>query len=247
MKIKSLIIDDNPFIIDLLSDYLQQSHPEVVVLDTATTGREALERIKSLQPDLIFLDVEMPDMTGFDVLSHIDAINFQTIFITSHSHYAIKAIRFNALDYLVKPIDAKELAQALKRYRSNGYASINQSQVRTALKNLKKENVQDQILFLPTQEGGLKMVLNDIVVVEGDRNYSTIYLSGGRTKISSKTLGYFEEILTGKGFFRCHRSYIVNRTHIDKMYKDSFILKNQKEIPISRRRKKEAKEWFANN
>lgn len=244
MKIKSLIIDDNAFIIDLLSDLLEQDHPLVEVLDTAKSGEEALEKIGRHQPDLVFLDVELPDMSGFDVLAHLEDIAFQTIFITSFSHYAIMAIRFNALDYLVKPIEPKELAHALRRYRHNGHSNLNQQQVHLALNNLRQKNAQDQILYLPTQEGGIKMELKEIVKIEGDRNYSTIYLSNRKTKISAKTLGYFEEILDGKGFFRCHRSFILNHQHIEKLQKETFLLKDATEIPISRRRKTAAKEWF---
>ncbi|MCB0531436.1 MAG: response regulator transcription factor [Lewinellaceae bacterium] len=244
MKIKTLIIDDNPFILDLLSDQLEQTHPNVAIVGTASTGAEALEKIQKHRPDLIFLDVELPDMSGFDVLAELEGIDFQTIFITAFSHYAIMAIRFNALDYLVKPIEPKELAHALRRYRSNGHTHLNQHQVQLALTNLKKNNVQDQVLFLPTQEGGIKMVLRDIVKIEGDRNYSTIYLANQKTRISAKTLGYFEEILEEKGFFRCHRSFILNHQHIDKLQKDTFLLKDGSSILISRRRKTAAKEWF---
>ena len=244
MTIKSLIIDDNPLNIVILSDLLEANHPEVEVVGTAHNGTTAIEKIQALQPELIFLDVEMPDMNGFEVLAALKVLNFQTIFVTAHSHYAIQAIRFNALDYLVKPIDPKELRQSLKRYRSQGNGQVQQQKITLALDNLQQERVQDQVLFLPTQEGGIKMILRDIIKVEGDRNYSTFHLVHGKTKISSKTLGHFEERLKDKGFFRCHRSFLVNRHHIDTLQKDYFVLKDRSQIPISRRRKTEAKAWF---
>lgn len=244
MKIKSLIVDDNAFIIDLLSDLLEQSHPGIQVLGRALTGREAIEKITALQPELVFLDVELPDMTGFDVLSALNNINFQTIFITSFSHYAVRAIRFNALDYLIKPIDPKELAHALRRFRSKRHIGFNRDQVQTALKNLEKPDAQSRILYLPTQDGGLKMALRDIAYIEGDRNYSTIHLAGGKTKLSSKTLGYFEDILANNGFFRCHRSYLINHSHVDRIGNDSVFLLRHQPIPISRRRKVKTREWF---
>jgi len=116
-KIKCLIIDDDPFIRDLLQDKLSQYLPEVEVLTTASSGLEGLQKIAHYQPDLVFLDVEMPDMTGFEMLFKLEDISFETIFITSYSHYAIKAIHFDALDYLVKPIDLGELKAAIKRYK----------------------------------------------------------------------------------------------------------------------------------
>ncbi|MCR9289158.1 MAG: LytTR family DNA-binding domain-containing protein [Bacteroidetes bacterium] len=242
--IRSLLIDDNVFNLTVLSDLLKENHPDFQIIGTAVNGQKAIEQINQLKPDLIFLDIEMPDMNGFDVLASLEHIDFQTIFVTAHSHYAIQAIRFNALDYLVKPIDPKELSSAIKRYYSNDYARQNQDQIREALNNLNKKEVQDQVLFLPTQEGGIKMTLSNIVKIEGDRNYSSFFLLDGKTKISSKTLGYFEEILEGKGFFRCHRSFIVNYHHINKMQKDAFLLKDLSTIPISRRKKTNAKAWF---
>ncbi|GJM17429.1 MAG: DNA-binding response regulator [Thermodesulfobacteriota bacterium] len=244
MSIKSLIIDDNPLNIEILGDLLKENHLDIVVSGTAQNGQTAIEKIQSLKPDLIFLDVEMPDMNGFEVLASLKRIDFQVIFVTAFSQYAIQAIRFNALDYIVKPINPEELNQSLKRFRSKGQEQVQKQQIKLALENLKQENVQDQVLFLPTQEGGIKMRLKNIVKIEGDRNYSTFHLANGKTKISSKTLGHFEDILQGKIFFRCHRSFIVNRHHIDKMQKDNFILKDASEIPISRRRKAQTKIWF---
>lgn len=244
MEIRSLIVDDDPFNIEVLSDLIEETESNVAVIGKARNGTEALTMIKKLQPDLIFLDVEMPDMNGFEVLAALDEINFQTIFATAHSQYAIQAIRFNALDYLVKPIKPKELAQALVRFRSTANKSLNQDKILTALNNFNQKDTQDQVLFLPTQEGGMKMVLRDIIKIEGDRNYSTFYLVNGRTKISSKTLGYFEEVLQGKGFFRCHRSFIVNHHHIESLQKDTILLKDKSSLPISRRRKAETKSWF---
>jgi two-component system LytT family response regulator len=230
---------------EILSDLLQEGNNKIQLVGSAKNGKEALDLIQTERPDLVFLDVEMPDMNGFEVLASLPEINFQTIFVTAFSQYAIQAIRFNALDYLVKPIDPKELNLAIRRYRSNGKAD-HQHQIQNALHNMNNKNALDQVLFLPTQEGGIKMVLRNIIKIEGDRNYSTFYLSTNKTKVSSKTLGHFEEILKGKGFFRCHRSFIVNHHHIDSMQKESFLLKDTSEIPISRRKKTETKEWFIN-
>jgi two-component system LytT family response regulator len=245
MTIRSIIIDDQALNIEVLSDLLQEEKSKVSLVGTARNGKEAIELIQSEQPDLVFLDVEMPDMNGFEVLASLKEINFQTIFVTAFSQYAVQAIRFNALDYLVKPIEPEELSLAIRRYRSIG-KEHHQRQIQLALQNMNKKNDLDQVLFLPTQEGGIKMALRDIVVIEGDRNYSTFHLSTGKTKISSKTLGHFEEILEGKGFFRCHRSFIVNHHHIDTIQKESFLLKDGRQISISRRRKALAKDWHIN-
>lgn len=248
MKLKSLIIDDNSFIIDLLTDQLQQFHKEVEIIGIAKSGREGLEKIKQTKPDLIFLDVEMEDMTGFDMLNLVGEITFKTIFITSHSHYAIKAIRFNALDYLLKPIDEKELGQAIRRHTLSPAIQSNRTKVQHALINLRTKNIEDQTLILQTQNGSLELVLKQIVKIESDRNYSYIHLSNQTKELSSKTLGYFEDILSDKGFYRCHRSILVNKLHIDSIQnKDTFLLKDSSTIQISRRKKNEAKNWFLDN
>ncbi|MFK5855449.1 MAG: response regulator [Bacteroidota bacterium] len=245
MKVRSLIIDDNSFIINLLSDQLRQNHPEIELLGYAKSGTEGLNKIRTLKPDLIFLDVEMDDMTGFDMLTRLDDISFQTIFITSHSHYAIKAIRFNALDYLLKPINERDLARAIKRHSSKSILPENKNHVHKALINLQTKKVEDQTLFLYTQQGLLRLALKRITKIESDRNYSYIHLSNNTKVLSSKTLGYFEDILTEKGFLRCHRSFLVNHFHIKTIRnQDSFLLQDNSTVPISRRRKSEVKSWF---
>ncbi|MDX1478481.1 MAG: LytTR family DNA-binding domain-containing protein [Saprospiraceae bacterium] len=245
MHIRSIIVDDSAFIVEILSDMLKESHPEVEVIATADTGGSAIRAIREHQPDLVFLDVELPDMTGFEVLAGMQEIRFQVIFITAHSHYAIRAIRFNALDYLVKPINHPELAHALRRFRSRKDGMAYNDHVKVALQNLETRDADDQILFLQTQEGELRLPLRTIVRIQGERNYSLIYLARGTKKLSSKTLGYFEEILVDKGFFRCHRSYLVNGSHVTGIQVNGhFRLDDETTVPISRRKKADAKRWY---
>ena len=244
-KIKSLIIDDDPFIRDLLLDKLNQYLPEIDVVSTAGNGSDGLKKIKSFKPELIFLDVEMADMTGFEMLSQLEEINFQTIFITSYSHYAIKAIRFNALDYLVKPIDLGELKAAIKRYKNHIKKNQPSNRIHQAIHNWKATSVSDQKLTLQTQEGELHFVLKNIIRIEADRNYSFIYLSNNKKKLSSKTLGDLEELLYDKGFFRSHKSHLINLEHIQSYPNSiSVILSDGTTIPIARRKKEEFKNWF---
>ena len=245
MKIKSLIIDDDPFMQQLLRDKLELCVPEVEVAAVASSGREGLQKIHLHDPSLLFLDVEMADMTGFEMLNQLEIISFQTIFITSYSHYAIKAIRFNALDYLVKPIDLGELKQAIRRYKIKVKKSRQLDNVQQALLNFKTKNMLDQKLTLQTQQGELRLALKDIVRIEGDRNYSYIVLVNNKKKLASKTLADFEELLSDKGFFRCHKSHIINGIHVQS-YPNSFslIASDQQEIPIARRKKVEFRAWF---
>jgi len=188
--------------------------------------------------------VELPDMNGFEVFNRLKTIHFQIIFITAFSHYAIRAIRFNALDYLVKPIDSKELSEALKRFHETS-GNPHAAQVTQALENLETEQIGKQILQLNVQEGELRLRLETIVRIEGERNYSYIHLVDGSRRLASKTLAYFEEILTDKDFFRCHRSHLVNRDHVAAVSKNgSLHLTSDNSIPISRRKLKETRNWF---
>ena len=244
MKVKSILVEDNTFMATLLLDLLMENHPNIEVMAIAKNGKEGIEKINRLQPELVFLDIEMPDMNGFEMLTQIESIKFQTIFITAHSHYAIKAFRFNALDYLVKPVEAAQLKQSIGRYRNSSVD--NQNKVKNALDNFKTEKVEEQKLVLPTQQKLLQIPLNQIAYIESDRNYSYIHLANGSRELSSKTLSYFEDILKEKGFFRCHRSFLINQYHIKNIGRDSFKLVDQKEIPISRRKKNEAKNWHSN-
>ena len=241
---KCLIIDDDPFILELLQDKLDQHFPEVEVLSTASNGREGLEKIASYSPELIFLDVEMSDMTGFEMLAQLLDINFQVIFITSYSHYAIKAIRFNALDYLLKPIDLGELKKAFKRFKNHTKRNPQKENIALALRNSSINNVADHMLILKTQDGDLKLILKDIVHIEGDRNYSYIHLKNGTKKLVTKTLSDLEELLDSKGFYRCHRSHILNREHIVDSKGILVVLSNNVQLPISRRKKKQFSEWL---
>ena len=238
--IKALIVEDNVFMSTVLSDLLRQATESISIIGIAHTGKQALQLIADTKPNVVFLDIELPDMTGFELLQQLDKINFQTIFTTSHSHYAIKAFRFNALDYLVKPIQENELKEAIHKI---GNIKL-RSDISFALKNIETKSIEEQQLVLATQTGTLRFSLRQITHIEGERNYSYIHLSNGTKELSSKNLAYFEDILTDKNFFRNHRSYLINRYHIDTLKGDQFVLKNGIQIPISRRKVTEAKNWF---
>lgn len=239
--LKALIVEDSVFMATVLHDLLNQYAPKIAVTDIAKTGNEALTLIASVKPDVVFLDIELPDMTGFELLQQLDNIHFQTVFTTSHSHYAIKAFRFNALDYLIKPINESELEESVKRLLKSANKSID---VKNALMNLEVQSVENQKLVLPQQNGTLRLPLKQITHIEGERNYSYIHLLNGNRELSSKNLAYFEDILIDKNFFRSHRSYLVNTYHVKALTEGHFVLKNGIAIPISRRKETEAKTWF---
>ncbi len=246
LRIRSLIIDDDPFVRDMLKDKLDLFVPEVLVIDTAASGSEGIEKIRLYDPDLIFLDVEMTDMTGFEMLAQLKAIAFQTVFITSFSHYAIKAIRFNALDYLLKPIDLDNLREAVNRFKLQLNEFDTGRDIRCALQNFKTSKISNQILTIKTQQEELRLVLKDIVRIKGERNYSYIYSSDGKKNLVSKSIGELEDLVIDKGFIRCHKSHIINHEHIESHpLKLTVIMTDQEEVPIARRKKDEFQLWYS--
>ncbi|MBI1191817.1 MAG: response regulator, partial [Bacteroidetes bacterium] len=150
-RIKAIVVEDNILMAELLCDLLQENHPEIVLLGRSSTGRDAIKLVSDQNPELVFPDIELPDCTAFELLNQLPTIGFKTIFITAHSDYAIKAFRFNALDYLVKPIKEEELKDAIQRYITikNG-SNLN---LLSALDNLKAAKPEDQKLVLNTQDG----------------------------------------------------------------------------------------------
>lgn len=240
------IIDDDPFIRDLLTDKMQQYFPEMNLVAIAENGQEGIQKLQQTQPSLVFLDVEMSDMTGFEMLSKLPEIKFKTIFITSYRHYAIKAIRFNALDYLLKPFDLEELRFAIKRFKSEVDTEDFQAPISQALKNMANPNMHEHELVLKTQDSQLKIPVSEIIHIQGDRNYSCIYLTGSRKEVVAKTLSDLEEILNDKLFFRCHKSHLVNRKHIES-FPNKFQLKlsSGKIIGVSRRKRLSFGDWLS--
>jgi two-component system, LytTR family, response regulator len=245
MKTKTIIIDDNEFITRVLIDQLTENHSDIEIVATSKNGKEGIEIINHHKPDLIFLDIEMPDMNGFEMLGKLNFIDFEVIFITTHSHYAIKAFRFNALDYLAKPINNQELASAIKKVHKFRSKQTPPIKIQNALENIKADHISNQTLYLQTQKGEVLVPLKKLIKIEGNRNYSNLWLENKTKLLSSKNLKHFEDILEDKNFFRCHRSFLVNGDFIIRSVKDShLVLKNGEELPISRRKKTDVKNWL---
>ena len=227
-------------------DKLTQHFPEIQVIAVAKNGQEGIEKLMKLSPKLVFLDVEMNDMTGFEMLLQLPEIYFKTIFITSYRHYAIKAIRFNALDYLLKPIDLEELKNAISRFKKQDMQSSLADPIHQALVNFSTRDVKEHVLTLNIQEGQLKIAIKDILHIQGDRNYSQIHMVGKKKEVVSKTLSDLAEILDSKYFFRCHKSHLVNRIHVQALVSSfSLMLSSGQTLPISRRRKQPFQDWIS--
>jgi two-component system LytT family response regulator len=238
-QLTTLIVDDELQSRLLLKTLLLHNFPQFTV-EEAESVNTAKEKIAKRRPDLVFLDVQMRDETGFDLLDQLDTINFGIIFTTAHSEHALKAFRYSAIDYLMKPIDTEEFTSAVSKALQRIKNLQSSSEQIEFLREVRSSRTSPDKLTVPTSEGFLFVSIKDILYCHAVGNYTEFHLAGQQKIVSSYTLGYYDEILSNHQFFRVHRSYLVNLGHI-KMYKrgegGSIIMNDGREIEISRNHK----------
>ena len=242
--IKALIIDDEPSAIKTLSLMIAHYLPEITEVKTTNDPHEGLLMLKNFQPHLLFIDIQMPLMTGFELLKQVPQINFNIIFTTAHDIYAIEAIRFSALDYLMKPIDADELRNAYDRFlEKQKTAAGSQHLYNNFIHNISVKDKKDFKLALPTTQGTFFYKPEDIIRLEGESNYTKFFFSDKTTLLTSHTMKDYEEILVTHGFIRVHKSHLVNKAHVTNYTTDGILtMADLSKVEISRRRKEEVKE-----
>ncbi len=244
--ISAIIIDDVELCSDELQDLLIQNEPDIEVLAICNNGREGLQKIDELKPDLVFLDVEMPGMNGFEMIRQVPVVNFDVIFTTAYEKYAISAIKHDALDYLTKPIEANALHEAMLRLKKR--REKKQTQRKLELIDHHTERSLDS-LAIPTMEGLIFIGLEDIVRCESDGKYTRIFMKDNAKIISSHTLGDFEELLQKHGFFRIHKSFLINLKHLKKYIRGEggqAVMSDGSVLDISRRKKDELLQLVSN-
>lgn len=231
---KILIIDDEKPTRELIKRMIDSFGFDVEIFINGENVKSGVESIHRIQPDLVFLDIQMPDGNGFDVLKSVDQINFEVIFITAFQEYAIQAIKFSALDYILKPIDAEELRQSL----SNALNKLNEKSDENVFQAL-HHNIQPQNkrkLVLKTQESNYVVDIEDIIRCESDKNYTFFYLKTGKKILVSRTLKDYDILLSPFQFFRVQQSHLVNLNFVDRYDKQdggSVIMKDGASIPLS--------------
>ena len=240
--IKALIIDDEAKARNVLQHYLASFVPEVTEVRQADSVDNALDLLELYQPDIVFLDVEMPHKNGFQFLTEVKDPCFDVIFITAYNQYAIQAIRFSALDYLLKPVDPDELKTAVLRHierREN--ANQKKALYDNLVNNIEKSDVKDFKIAVPSAEGVYFFTIDEILRLEADRSYTHIHLEKKRPFIASKTLKHFEEMLEEFNFIRTHKSHLVNPKHITHVTSDNehILLTDGSRVEVSRRKKDE--------
>lgn len=244
--ISAIIVDDETNNISNLKALLNHCCPELKVIESATNAEKAREQILQLQPDVVFLDIEMPGENGFALLRSIKNPSFEVIFVTAHDSYAVAAIKFSALDYLLKPIDPAELKAAVqKAARSIELRKQNQRLEHLLdLLNKPKPDLNEKIA-LPTQKEIFFVPVKDIVRCESSNNYTSFVLTTGARHLISRPLYEYDELLTPYGFIRCHQSHLVNKIHIASMLNEDggYLVMNytNDKIIIARQRKEAVK------
>jgi two-component system, LytTR family, response regulator len=239
--VKALLIDDEERATDALRLMIEKFIPEINQVAVCNDARLAAKMIHNFQPSLVFLDIRMPHLTGFDILNQIPGKQFKVIFTTAYNEFAVKAIRFSAFDYLLKPIDVEELIMAVKRFmQSDENYTHQQALLQNIMYNMKAPDNGELRLALPTREGIYFVTAGEIIRCEALGNYTKFYLQNNRQFIISKTLGEYEEMLVPHQFIRTHKSHLVNRSFISFIDHEGFIvLKDSTKVEVSRRRKEE--------
>ena len=239
--LRAIIIDDITIIRRKNMAMIKQYCPEVAIIAEADSVATGVAAVKKYLPDLVFLDVEMSDGTGFDLLQKLKPVDFKVIFITGFQEFAIKAFRFSAIDFLLKPIDPSDLIEAVRKAREVLSKELLELQFSTLFSNIERPRNLQKII-LKTSEKVYSINVQDIIRCESEKNYTTFYLLNGQKLLVSTTLKEYETMLLPMGFFRTHQSHLINMLYFDHYVKTdsgSIIMKDKTAIPLSVRKKEE--------
>jgi len=244
--LRTIIIDDEAHILQALEKLVKQYCPNINIVGKADGVTTGVEIIKKYNPDLVLLDIQMDDGTGFDLLKQLEPVDFKVIFITAYDQYAIKAFKFSALDYLLKPVDADDLVSAVGKAEKLLMDELN-TQLDTLADNMKTDDKSKNKIILKTFDNIHLVKISDIIYCESDINYTSFYMQNGNKIVMSTTLKEYEEMLGEYGFYRVHRSYLINMIHIERFEKTEggyIVLSNGNKVPVSSRKREYLLELF---
>ena len=226
--IRTVIIDDERPAREVIANYLAEYCPDVEVVGHASSVLEGFKAIKAHSPDVVFLDVEMADGTGFDLLSTFARVSFRVIFVTAYSEYAIRAFRFSAADYLLKPVSIDELIDAVRKVRSPEPNGLSSEVITSLLQNMREGPARQSTLIIPNIKGFEVLKVPEIIMCQADGYCTNFHLTGQRKIVSSKNLKHFDGLLSEQGFLRVHHSYLINLDHVTGYTKQGEILLSEK-------------------
>lgn len=240
MKLKAILVDDEEKALKSLQIKVKRFFPDISILATIQNPVEAVQIIEEQKPDLVFLDIEMPQLNGFDVLQKFEKPNFEIIFVTAYSDYAIEAIQHCAIGYIVKPIDDSELKSAVENALKNRKLKTALEKNQTLIENLKNQQSTDSKIIIPSQKGLDFVKISDIIRCEGDAGYTKIIIQGAKEILSSYSIGKFVKMLTNKNFTLIHRSHLVNLKYVSGYLNEGYItMENGDRLPISKTNRSE--------
>jgi len=239
--LKAMLIDDEPRGISSMQKLLQINCPNINVIGSSTDANAAIEMVRSLRPDLIFLDIAMPAKNGFELLKELNGSNFEVIFVTAHNEFMIEAFHFSAIDYLLKPVEDNLLVDAVNRAKKRIEEKSGNKNIETFLHNLKQnQSPQKMKLCIPSLRGFQVIELDDILYAESSGNYTNLYFANNKMVCTSKPMHEYEKLLEDAGFVRIHKSILVNLLHVKEYLRGeggSVLLSTGKELEVSRRKK----------
>lgn len=242
MSLKTIIVEDEKCSRETLKNLLEEFCIDVNVIDTAASVTEAVTKISVSNPDVIFLDIELQTGTGFDVLTQLKDINFEVIFTTAFEQYAIKAVKFSSLDYLLKPIDVEELQNAVEKARTKKNQNVYKKQLETLMLNLKQQQPKLNKICLATSDGFEFVNVNDIIYCKAEGSYTSFVLNNNKKILVSKHLKEYENLLLEQDFTRVHNSFLINLKEVKKNVKVNggyIIMNNNDTVTISRSKKED--------
>lgn len=241
MLVRAIIIDDEKNNIGNLSILLKELFPELEIIGEATDAVYAEKLILQYKPDIIFLDIQMPGKNGLELLTSLGVHNFQLIFVTAFDQFGIQAVKFSAIDYLLKPVNAEELRKAVQKAISKSVEKKQNTQLENLLDTLQHQQQKEiHRIALPSSKEVRFIKTNEIVRCESSNNYTTFYIANGESIITSRPIFEYEEILRGYGFIRCHQTHLVNKRYVKSLVKQDggyLLLENGDKIPIARLKK----------
>jgi two-component system LytT family response regulator len=240
--IKVIIIEDEKHSRDILDNMLQQHFKNVEVIAVCENAEEGKTAIENLNPDLVLTDIELEKKSVFEMLQELSSINFEIIFTTAHEQYAIQAIKFSALDYLLKPFSLEDLSAAIKRYEQKKDKQQSAGQFNALFHNLKHIQKDAKKIALPTTNGLTIVPLKDVIRCEADVNYTNFFLTTKNKMVVSKTLKEFEELLNDYDFIRVHHSHLINLHHVKNYTRGEggiVTMTDGAQVDVSRRKKEE--------
>jgi len=241
--LQAIIVDDEISNIENLTILLNKYCPKITVAATATNVEQGLLLIREIKPAIFFLDIQMPGKGGFDLLKSITTPDFEVIFVTAYDQYAIQAIKFSAIDYLLKPVNVNELVNAVDRAIINAEKKMQNERLENLISSISNKN--QLRIAIPGNKETLFLSPETILFCKSDNNYTIFYLQNTQKHISSKPIFEYEELLSMHGFIRCHQSYLVNSVFIKSWIKvdgDRLLMEGEHEIPIARNRKEKVKQ-----